>query len=232
MVPLRRLILGLLLLGVALPAAAQDPKVEEPKKDEPKKPDPTLGLGRDALKEIDDASVEELLAKMTRAQNMLSRDGQKLLKFRIRLEDAKKTADRATKALEKDADVVRFQELFNDAAFKRDLLAIAAVKDKGEQNAKLGDLLRANGVASAQGLIRYANFQDASVIGKECDEGLAQIETEFSRSAIPQLPDAAGGLGDLNDVRAILNALKNRPAPPATTARDTDLAEIIKRLAQ
>ncbi len=239
MMLVRTLILGLLLAGLAVPAPGQDapkdtpkdaPKKEEPKKVEPK-PDPTLGLGKDLLKEIDDPPVEELIAKITRAQNMLSRDGQKLLKFRIRLEDAKKTADRAIQALDKDVDVVRLQDLFKDETFKKDLLDVAAVKDKGEQSTKLLDLLKRNGVGNTQALIKFANFKDASVIAKECTEGLAQIETEFNRAAFVQLPDAAGGLGDLNDVRAILNALKNRPTPPATAARETDLAEIIKRLA-
>jgi hypothetical protein len=237
MAALRMLTLTLLLVILALPSAAQDtpkdePKKEEPKKEEPKKPDPTLGLGKDLLKEIDDLSVEELLAKVARAQNMLSRDGQKLLKFRVRLEDAKKSADLALKTLDKDREIGRMQELFTQDNFKKELLDIATVKDKTEQATKLKDLLTRNGVSGPQALFKYANFKDAVVISKECEEGLAQIETEFAKTTpLPALPGGEGG-ADFTDVRAILDALKNRPPAPASASREPDLSEILKRLAQ
>jgi hypothetical protein len=228
MLSLRILALGLLLAVLGTPASAQDNK-----KEEPRKPDPNLGLGKDLLKEIDDLSVEDLIIKVTRAQNMLSRDGQKLLRFRVRLEDARKSADRALKVLDKDVDVDRLKDLFKDDAFKKDLLTIADVKDKQEQNGRLNDLLKQNGVSGVAALLRYATYKDASTILKECDEGLALVETEFKRNALTQITDPQGaGLGDLADVRAILDALKKRPPAPAPTGPETDLAEIIKRLAQ
>lgn len=176
----------------------------------------------DALKalifeQLRQMSAEDLMQKVNRAHNVLSRDGQEALRDRARVRLAQEKAGRAVRRLESDPQMTKATQLLNSPEVQQDLRSLLEIEDDSAQLAAFEGFLKTHGIPE-RALRSLAEFRTCQAVIRESTDALKAIESYLGRQTLPVTVSATGVPSNLIGT---VRAASNKYGSQAETELDT-----------
>lgn len=193
----------------------------------------TKDLKKLIAQQIDVMDVQDLMKKMARAQAVLGLEGQTLLKNRASLRRQQDRANSIVTRIESDPLVTDAQALFQNEAFRQELLTALELPSEEEAMTAIAEILKKNRVDAttlkklghAQQWAEYRDLYDAGLVGIE--NRLRRLEREFGKNHEKADVEYPVGLVELARKYAKEEG-GGGDAPPEIPA--DDLKELLKQL--
>ncbi len=231
---MKRLLLAVVflsLLAARVPAQQVVPN--------PAAPPPTLPpVSPEELKnliydQLETMNTEDLMKKVMRAHNILSRDGQEAIKDRALVRLAQKKAENAIDRFQANPNVDKVAKVLDSDAARNDLQQMIEIREKKVQEAAFADFLKKHGIKLAD-LRSLAEVRTAEMALEESEQALESIEAYLNRQTLPNTGGSVVAIGDfLDSVRGIRNKYgdKINSGQEVTDAGSgEDLASLLKAL--